>query len=119
MDNPNYKHNYLKLYKVSKNNNIESVKLIAKKDEKLDAKNGNLIKITKEIFNPETGLKVETSEISKTISGGKMIECNGDVFQMSGNVVTNRAKNTPKIHIDMSKGELTPMAKRILNILKK
>ena len=53
------------------------------------------------------------------VGGGKTIECSGDVFKMSGNVATNRANNTPEIAINMSKGKLTPMAKRILNIIKK
>ena len=118
-----YEKNHLKLYQRVQKDGLDTFELVGKKSEKYtynpheDTK--SLTTILKERYNPQTGALTEQSKIALNVGGGKTIECNGDVFRMSGNIATNRASNTPEITLNLSKGKLTPMAKRILNMFKK
>lgn len=115
--------NYLKLYKKINQDGLDTFQLVGKKVEKYtyDIKENTkqVTSITKEAFNPETGAMTEHTAIGLNVGGGKTIECNGDVFKMSGSIATNTAKNKTSVSFDLAKGKLTPMAKRILKILAK
>lgn len=114
-----YEHKHLKLYKKVQEDGLDTFKLVAKKDEKLDS-DGKITKIVKELFDVKSGKMTEQAEIAQNVGFGKTIECHGDVFNMTGNIATNfNAKNTPNIDMNLSKGKLTPMAKRILKVLMK
>ncbi len=118
-----YEKNHLKLYQKIQKDGLDTFELVGKKSEKYtyDFKKNTkaLTSIEKETYNPNTGALTERSKIALNVGGGKTIECNGDVFKMSGNIATNRANNTPEVTLNFAKGKLSPMAKRILNILKK
>ncbi len=119
-----YEKNHLKLYQKVQKDGLDTFELVGQKEEKYtygfkEKDKKSLTSIKKESFNPRTGQLTEQSLISANVGGGKTIECNGDVFKMSGNIATNRANNTPEISINLAKGKLTPIAKRILNIIKK
>ena len=116
--------NILKLYKKTNIDGLDTFTLMRKKEEKYILNYPNpgekeLSLIRKEAFEPKTGKMIEQVEIAENVGGGKTIRCNGDVFQMSGNLATNRPVNKPEIRIDLGKGNLTPAAKRILKILTK
>lgn len=115
--------NHLKLYKKVQEDGLDTFRLVAQKEEKYthDVKDNEkfLSKIKKALFDTKTGRITEQSEIALNVGGGKTIECNGDVFKMSGNIATNRPNNTPQVTMDLSKGKLTPMAKRIVKIITK
>ena len=114
----NYTTNYLKLYKKTKVDGLDTFQLVAQKEEKHHNNGGSFISILKERFNPKTGKLTEQSCISQNISGGKNIECTGDVFSIQGSVCTS-ARNKVEAIINTSKGELTPIAKRILKTMVK
>ena len=115
--------NHFKLYKKVNNDGLDTFQLVGKKKKKstYDFKKNtkHLTSIMKEAFNPATGALSEQTLIGVNVGGGKTIECNGDVFKMSGNIATNSTKNNPSINFDLKKGTLTPIAKRILKILSK
>lgn len=115
--------NFLKLYKKEQIDGLDSFRLVAQKEEKYiyphKEEEKELSIIRKELFNPKTAAMTEQSEIAVNVGGGKTISCNGDVFKMNGNIATNRANNTPHITLDLSKGKLSAIAKRILKIISK
>ena len=114
----NYQTNYLKLYKKTKVDGLDSFQLVAKKEEKhLRNDGGSFISIAKERFNTKTGELTEQSLISKNVFGGKNLECIGNVFSIQGSISTNIKSNKSSIVMDTTKGELTPIAKRILKII--
>lgn len=114
-----YNHKPLKLYKKATVDGLDTFQLVGKKDTRYSSFVDKPMSIQREVYDPKTGQMVEQSGVYHNIGGGKTIECNGDVFKMQGSVTTNIANNKPKIEINLQKGKLTPMAKRILKILNK
>ena len=118
--NESYITNYLKLYKKGKVDGLDSFQLVAKKEEKYLRNNGgSFISIAKERFNPLSGELTELSVISQNVFGGKNLECKGDVFSIQGSVSTNIKSNKVSLMMDTTKGELSPIAKRILKVILK
>ena len=118
--NDTYTTNYLKLYKKTKVDGLDSFQLVAKKEEKHFRNNGgSFVSIAKEKFNALTGKLTEQSRISQNVFGGKNLECEGDVFSIHGSVSTNAKINKASVIMDTTKGDLTPMAKRILKVILK
>lgn len=118
--NDSYVTNYLKLYKKTQIDGLDSFQLVAKKEEKhLRNNGGSFISIAKERFNALTGELTEQSKISQNVFGGKNLECEGNVFSIQGSVSTNTKINKAELVMNTTKGELSPMAKRILKVILK
>lgn len=118
--NSSYVSDYFKLYKKAKVDGMDTFQLLGKKEEKYLV-NGrkHFVSITKENYNPSTGVLTEQSCISQNVFGGKNIECCGDVFKLQGSVSTNFKNDKAVVAFDTTKGKLTPIAKRILKLITK
>lgn len=118
--------NYLKLYKKVKKGNMDILELVGKKQTSVYKAFGKEIykKIVKESYDPATKKITEQSQIEKTLKPvySKTIEVQGDVIKMSSPIKECFLKpaDLPKnIKLNLEANKLTPMAKRVLNILAK
>lgn len=118
--------NYLNLYKKVRKGDSDTFELVGKKyssDQKAFGKDFYK-KVIKESYDPATKRLTEHSQIEETLKPvySKTIEVQGDVINMSSPIKKSvlYPETLPNnVELNLQGKKLTPMAKRVLNILAK
>ncbi len=108
---------YLKLYKKEKTDGHDTFRLIA---QKLEVKKEPCTEIRRNVLNKH-GELIEVSKIEPELFGIKVFSYIGEALQMTKPILISGGKQIYtkelKIALDLEK-KLTPMARRILGIIK-